>query len=285
MVSLLGSTPTNLSSEEPTMTCTRTASAAASSFALDPGSLRAAALAHRLRRMGVALTSVAVLLTSGCSTEASGDGKKPAKTSAGSTAAAAGAKPSAASAAVPRPKSAELLPIQAGQWTTFTIEDDSGTRKFTYAVLSKEGDAHWLDVSLEGQGRNTSLQLLVAIPNRKDPKSTQIRKVKMKLPNGKVQTLSGSMIQMAQKGFQDLMGRFAVPELAKLPQEDVTVPAGTFQGCYKRTEKVSMFGITDESTVWNHPAVPVMGMVKLVSKGGAVFELTGYGLKGAKASM
>lgn len=100
-----------------------------------------------------------------------------------------------------------------------------------------------------------------------------------------MQTFSGATVAATQKQFDQFIGRFAVPKFAGLPQEDVTVPAGRFRGCYQRSEQVEMFGIRDESTIWNHTAVPIMAMVKLVSKDGTVFELEDYGLTGAKPTM
>ena len=194
-------------------------------------------------------------------------------------------KPSADDGSIPPPKSADPLPVRKGQWVRYDIKDGSGSRQLTSALVGNEGDSHWLDVSIDKPGGAISIQILLSIPDRTDPSTVEIEQFKIKMPGGKVQTFSGATVAMAEKQFKNVIGRFGIPKLTGLPQEDVTVPAGRFRGCYKRTEKVEMFGLKDESTVWNHTAVPIMAMVKLVSKDGAVFELAGYGLTGAKPTM
>lgn len=249
-------------------------------------SARSCSNVRRVFRCAPAAVALSLIGVLGAGCDQKGDEQTARSTAAPSaaTAVATAATASADDGSIPPPASAEMLPIQAGQWVRYAIQGPGGARKFTYAVIRKQGDAHWLDVSVDQPGQKTSLQILVSIPDRNDPSQVRIQEFKVKLPGGQVKSFSGPTVAMAQKQFQNVMGRFAVPKLDGLPQEDVTVPAGRFRGCYKRDEKVEMFGLKDESTVYNHPAVPIMAMVKLVSKDGTQFELEGYGMTGAKAS-
>jgi hypothetical protein len=234
----------------------------------------------------LAVLALVVAFGLGCDALSSASADEPPAKSTGSKAAkaAATAKPTVDDGSIPPPKTVEALPIREGQWVRFDIDDGKGNgkRKFSYAVIGKEGDAHWLDVMVEQPTGAVSVQILVSIPDRNDASQVKIKKFKVKLPTGQVQTFSGATVAAAQQQFKSFMARFAIPKFAGLPQEDVTVPAGRFRGCYKRTEKVELLGLKDESSVWNHTAVPIMAMVKLVSKDGTTFELTGYGLTGAK---
>ena len=89
------------------------------------------------------------LLIAGCANEASGSAEPSKRTSAKSAAAKATTAPSADDGAVPRPSSTDPLPIRKGQWVRYDIQDGKGKRQFSYAVVGEEGDAHWLDISVE----------------------------------------------------------------------------------------------------------------------------------------
>jgi hypothetical protein len=73
--------------------------------------------------------------------------------------------------------------------------------------------------------------------------------------------------------------------LAGMPREDVTVPAGTFKGCYRRTEKTDVGDVHSDTTLWTHPSVPITGLVRSKEKDGTGMELIAYGMTGAKSSL
>jgi len=84
--------------------------------------------------------------------------------------------------------------------------------------------------------------------------------------------------------FERFMGSTSPPDFDDLPREDVTVPAGTFEGCYKWTQTNTFMGMTTTATIWTHPALPPPSMVKHASKDGTTLELVEYGESGAKPS-
>lgn len=75
-------------------------------------------------------------------------------------------------------------------------------------------------------------------------------------------------------------------DVAQAAKEDVTVPAGTFQGAAKFTATVSFAGMSQTSTSWFHPAVPINGAVKGVSEDGKwKMELLDFGTTGAESKL
>ncbi|MBW2459171.1 MAG: hypothetical protein JRI68_32035 [Deltaproteobacteria bacterium] len=186
--------------------------------------------------------------------------------------------------AVASPKATDRAPFATGQWTRHAVTDPKqGKGHVTYAIIGKEGKAHWLDFSYEVGARKMSFQALVDFAGGKDFRKATILKAKAKTPAG-THTISGAMLAPMKDRFADALGGGA-PTLAGLPQEDMTVPAGTFLSCYRSHNKQQVFGVTAESTVWHHPAVPITTMVKMKTKDGSEWVLTGYGMTGAKATM
>ena len=67
-----------------------------------------------------------------------------------------------------------------------------------------------------------------------------------------------------------------------LPQEDATVPAGTFAGCFRARTDATWGPWHTANTSWSHAAVPLSGLVK--SQGidkPTSMELVEFGLSGA----
>jgi hypothetical protein len=186
--------------------------------------------------------------------------------------------------AVAAPKSTDRAAFAVGQWTQHEVTDPKqGKGEVTYAIIGKEGKAHWLDFSTNVGARKMSFQVLVDLADGKDFRKATILKAKAKTPAG-THTLSGQMLEPMKDRFADAFGRGA-PTLKGLPQEDMTVPAGTFRDCYRSHNKNQVFGVSAESTVWHHPAVPITTMVKMKTKDGSEWVLKGYGMTGAKATM
>jgi hypothetical protein len=68
-----------------------------------------------------------------------------------------------------------------------------------------------------------------------------------------------------------------------LPQEDTSVPAGKFSGCYKGRSEISFAGFKSSATTWGHTAVPLSGMVRSLGDKGDVVELVSFGTTGAQS--
>ncbi len=207
--------------------------------------------------------------------------------SASASALAAGASsapaPKSEGNVVPAPTSPFPRPIKVGQFVRYQITEKGQKREFSYSVVGAEGDAHWIQMVVEKQSRRVVMQLLLAIGNRMDPKSAKLRGVKMKAPGLGVREFRGASLAAMRKQVDVAMSELTLPGLEGLKQEKVTVPAGTFDGCYTRDSTITIAGMTSKSRQWVHPSVPVLAMVKLRSLDkDYTIELVEYGETGAK---
>lgn len=209
----------------------------------------------------------------------------PAAGSASAAASGSAPAPAAGGSTVPSPKSAKRPELAVGQWHTHRVtKNGKPTGEFSYRVVGKEGDAFWMEVENDTGGKTMVLQILLGVPDIHAPEKATIEKVKMKLPGGRVQELSGAMLKMTQGQYQKMVGSIIGQTELEGPQKTVSVEAGTFEDCYERETDVEVIGIRTQSTIWNHPAVPITTMVESISKDGTRFELVDYGMTGAKST-
>ena len=174
------------------------------------------------------------------------------------------------------------MPFAAGQWTRHKLVDDKGQPSFmTYKVLSQEGDAFWMEIVTDQYAGRTIMKLLLAIPNRMDPNTIDVRAVVMKDKNGHVTNLDGPMLSLLRSSYQGALSTL-VMSWQGLPQEDAVVPAGTFAGCFRAHTDASWGPWHSANTSWSHAAVPLSGLVK--SQGidkPTSMDLVDFGLSGA----
>ena len=109
--------------------------------------------------------------------------------------------------------------------------------------------------------------------------------VKIQSNGQQIQTMQGPMLSMT-KGLYMKNLEGLESEATFSPQGgSITAPAGRFENTAKAEAQVSVMGKSYQSTGWYHPAVPINGMVKSVSKtDGTVMELLDFGLSGAERS-
>jgi hypothetical protein len=69
-----------------------------------------------------------------------------------------------------------------------------------------------------------------------------------------------SVLPIVQRTFAPVFSAL-VNEWKGLPQEAVNVPAGKFDGCFRRRSVTYWGGLHGVSDTWSHPAVPVFGIV------------------------
>lgn len=75
----------------------------------------------------------------------------------------------------------------------------------------------------------------------------------------------------------------AFAEVASLPREDVSSPAGRFAGAVRHTSSVSVGPFRQDVEGWWHPGVPVSGTIRSQTPDGKhVTELLDFGWTGAK---
>ncbi|HVX94259.1 MAG TPA: hypothetical protein VHK47_05040 [Polyangia bacterium] len=180
------------------------------------------------------------------------------------------------------PAGFQPLPFAAGQWTRHKLVDDKGQPSFmTYKVLAQEGDAFWLEVVTEAYSGRTIMKMLVAIPNRMDPSSIDLRAVSMKDKDGRVTNIDGPVLSMLRSSYQSTLSTLTI-SWQGLPQEDAAVPAGTFAGCFRARTDATWGPWHSANTSWSHAAVPLSGLVKSqgVDKPTSM-ELVDFGLTGA----
>jgi hypothetical protein len=180
------------------------------------------------------------------------------------------------------PAGFQPLPFAAGQWTRHKLVDDKGQPSFmTYKVLAQEGDAFWLEVVTETYSGRTIMKMLIAIPNRMDPSSVDLRAVSMKDKDGRVTNIDGPVLSMLRSSYQSTLSTLTI-SWQGLPQEDAAVPAGTFAGCFRARTDATWGPWHSANTSWSHAAVPLSGLVKSqgVDKPTSM-ELIDFGLTGA----
>jgi hypothetical protein len=174
------------------------------------------------------------------------------------------------------------MPFAAGQWTRHKLVDDKGQPSFmTYKVLAQEGDAFWMEIVTDQYTGRTTMKMLLAIPNRMDPNTIDIRAVAIKDSKGRVTNIDGPMLSLLRSTYQGALSTLGM-SWQGLPQEDAAVPAGTFAGCFRARTDASWGPWHSANTSWSHAAVPLSGLVK--SQGidkPTSMELVEFGMSGA----
>jgi hypothetical protein len=169
-----------------------------------------------------------------------------------------------------------------GQWTRHKLVDAKGQPSFlTYKILSEEGGAFWLEVVTEQYTGRTLMKMLLAIGNRTDPSSIDIRAVSLKDKAGHVTNLDGPMLSLLKSTYQGTVSTLLV-SWQGLPQEDALVPAGSFAGCFKARTDATWGPWHSANWSWSHSGVPLSGLVR--SRGidePTSMELVDFGLGGA----
>lgn len=222
-----------------------------------------------------------VLVLAACG-KTSGDGAGPAPTTGTSL-----AEPPAQGGEVARSAATELAPFAVGQWSKYRVSMDDGTStEITYKIVGEEQGAHWLEIVRGAADPGTVMQLLVKLTNRSDPSGLEILAARIRMPNNQIRELRDETLKVSAEGYKRALADIFVPSLAGSPQEDVTVPAATFRGAYKRQQKIETKQASSDQWVWIHPAVPISGVVKSEEVGKPnKTELLTWGTSGAKSEM
>lgn len=195
--------------------------------------------------------------------------------------------PPVRSGVIAAPSTVEPIPFAAGQWARYTVKRaKEPPSTLTFKVISSEGDAHWFEVEAGRPGQVSVIQFLLRAKDRTEARSFELRAAKVKLPTGQVQVLRGLQLRATRKILDQYLSRMRIPKFGTGPQEDTTVPAGTFEQCYVNHVEGTYFGVKTKSKIWNHPVVPISTMVRSTdSVDGAEVLLEAYGLTGAKSVM
>jgi hypothetical protein len=183
----------------------------------------------------------------------------------------------------PPPASSTPLPLKVGAWTQHKMLDASGQPAFfTMKLVGDDfGGATWLELLEETYRVRTTTKILVYLGDRSNVAAMEVKAVKTKEGSGKVTEADGTQIVAARARWQGVLDALGVVWQAAA-QEDVTVPAGTFSGCYRRETPPGWGPLGAASHVWWHPLVPLTGIVRaqaIDSRG--TMELVAFGEHGA----
>ncbi|HVR61332.1 MAG TPA: hypothetical protein VMU50_05500 [Polyangia bacterium] len=178
------------------------------------------------------------------------------------------------------------MPFQTGQWTTHKLVDQDGRPSFmTYKIVGEDGGAFWLETVTETYGGRSVTKLLVAIPNRMDLGSVDIRAAAFKDHKGNVTRFDGPTLAIVRNTYRSIVSTLVV-SWQGLPQENVAVAAGEFAGCFKTRTDATWGPWHAASTAWSHAAVPLSGLVKSQRiDRPSTMELVAFGLAGAQPEL
>ena len=184
--------------------------------------------------------------------------------------------------AAPAPGMFAPMPFAVGQWTQYKMISDKNEPSFlTYKIVGQEADAVWLEMVNETYSGRTMQKMLVAFGNRMDPAQVQIRAVKMKDASGRVTEMPPEVIGMMQGTYRGAISSLII-QWQGLPQENATVPAGRFDGCYRVRSDAQWGPFRTTSDSWAHPAVPLSGTVRSLGVDKPyTMELVAFGTTGA----
>lgn len=194
-------------------------------------------------------------------------------------------KPPPDDGSIPAPAAgAEIKPVVGSRVVYLTEPKVEEKGRLTWAVVAQPKPSEYL-VEFEIADRQKGVvvtQARIGIADLRNAEGTTFEDVRVKVPGGMIMPIPPSGQGVFRNSIRQFF-RIADPsKRAGAPQEDVTVPAGTFRGCYKIRGKGVVFGVKELATHWVHPAVPLPGIVKTVADEGTMV-LERYVTKGAKS--
>lgn len=230
----------------------------------------------------------------GCESKKPDGASPPPANNATSTASpGAGAKATTAPASdkksYPSPNDFNLVPLAVGQWIRLAINTEGQPPSQTFIrIIGKEGNAFWCEIEQNMPSGTTVIQFLMDEASRNDFKPNSIKKLKLSVNKGPVQELTGPALAASGAMTEKYLRMIGKPDLSKAARGDATVGAGEFKGCYQHEYDETILGVTMKIKSWNHPAVPINGLVR--SEGTAdgkktTTELIEMHLDGAKSAL
>ena len=174
--------------------------------------------------------------------------------------------------------------IAIGQWVRYRVSWREGARSTTeYRVVDREDDTWWIEMTDRRSGQIRHVRMRVR-PGRAG-RTHELLALYFKTGN-EAQQVPPRMLGVHQQQMQTWIDVLFPTDWAGRPQEDVQVPAGVFHGAYQGEQTLTFNDTSVVADVWNHPAVPLTGMVKFRDQGatGHLLELTAYGEEGARSA-
>jgi hypothetical protein len=184
----------------------------------------------------------------------------------------------------PSSDATEPLPLAVGQWTEIKLVDEKQRPSFMmYKVVGQEGDAFWIETLGTSYTAKTELRMLVNLGDRKDLDAIEVKSFTIR-QNGKLTEYPPEVLGMLKSLWKPAVSSLII-HWVDLPRADAQVPAGSFAGCYKQRSTVTFGPYEQTSDSWQHPAVPINGLVRSVGVDKPTsIELVAFGLSGATST-
>jgi hypothetical protein len=176
------------------------------------------------------------------------------------------------------------MPLAVGQWAEYHAVDEDGQASFmTMKIVGQQGNAFWFENENKTYYGTTASLTLMEPGDRTNIDSIKILAARSMDASGTVQETPPELIGMMQSMLKKSLSALVV-SWEHQPQENASVPAGTFTSCFKFKSEVSIMGMHMSSMAWGHPEVPISGNVK--SEGidhKHTMTLVSFGTSGAKS--
>ena len=185
----------------------------------------------------------------------------------------------------PAPPAAQPLPLAVGQWVQYKMIDERGQPAFfTMKVVDELQGAYSIEYVTEDYAGKNVTRMDLYLGDRTNPAAMDIRGVKEMDAQGNVKEVPAQAVGAQRARWQGLLDMVTV-RWQGLPQEEASVPAGRFAGCYRAETQAAFGPWKTRSRSWSHGLVPVSGLVR--SQGidkPTTLELIAFGEKGGGAS-
>lgn len=186
-------------------------------------------------------------------------------------------------------------PWTVGQWALYKVTDQYGSGYERLSVVAEDECGIWVEtVRLTYTQKSVTKVCYERMPWDQDPDVAVAQAIDLvqvmitKNDDNEPQVIDFRSEQGAS--MKMLMGSMVKSMYFEWwldvdrPRETIVVPAGSFEDTIRVKVTVSLGFISVKSTGWAHPAVPVNGSVKVVSKD-YTSELLAFGQEGAKTEL
>jgi hypothetical protein len=156
----------------------------------------------------------------------------------------------------------------------------------TLKLVGEDLGSYWLEILDESYLGQTLTKMLLYFGDRSSAAAMDIKLLRTRDAAGRVtEAVDASQLADARPRWQALFSLLTAAWQG-LPQEDASVPAGTFSACYQREDGPGWILGGADSRVWFHPLVPLTGLVRAqaVSRPGTM-ELVAFGAHGAVSEL
>jgi hypothetical protein len=174
-------------------------------------------------------------------------------------------------------------PLMVGQWAEYKSVDEDGKPSFMIQkIVGQDGNAFWFEVESHTYYGKSASAFLLDPGDRMNPDTMDIKAVKQRDNEGRETVFPPEMVSMMRGMFKSSVSMLAIT-WQNMPQENASVPAGSFAGCFKVRSDAAWGPFKTASYSWAHEAVPISGTVRVQGIDNPhEMLLVGFGDSGAK---